>query len=209
MLIGVRDTVRHLGKEYTITQLLGRLARNKLIDNIFLCDKIVSANPDIKHFSLIKRALMNVTKKSAILFSCVTINDNALQAFADKMPNEQEMSDIIDKILLDYFNWIPDDKDMMNSSGSNIKRSYKNTRTDKCSVCDNAVFDAHLNKLLEQGKPLVEATFWTIKDIMQNAHTHTRDDNTQRPICNSCHAIETRENKHYLASDHPDRKKVD
>ena len=46
-------------------------------------------------------------------------------------------------------------------------------------------------------------------DIMQNAHTHTRDDNTQRPICNSCHAIETRENKHYLASDHPDRKKVD
>ena len=77
MLIGVRDTVRHLGKEYTITQLLGRLARNKLVDNIFLCDKIVSANPDIKHFSLIKRALMNVTKKSAILFSCVTINDNA------------------------------------------------------------------------------------------------------------------------------------
>ena len=205
MLIGVRDTYRHLGKEYTITQLLGRLARNVLVDNYFLCDKIVSANPDMKHFPLIKRALMNVTKKSAILFSSVTINDNALEAFADKLPNEQGMSDKIDKILLDDFGWIPQDKNMMNSSGSDIERSYEDRRTDKCSVCDNAMFDLHENKLIDDGHSLVEARFLSIKQFMHNGHTHTRDDETQRSICYSCHMIETMDHKHYLSSDHPDR----
>ena len=205
MLIGVRDTYRHLGKEYTITQLLGRLARNVLVDNYFLCDKIVSSNPDMKHFPLVKRALMNVTKKSAILFSSVTINDNALEAFADKLPNEQEMSDKIDKILLDDFGWIPQDKNMMNSSGSDIERSYEDRRTDKCSVCDNAMFDLHENKLIDDGHSLVEARFLSIKQFMHNGHTHTRDDETQRSICYSCHMIETMDHKHYLPSDHPDR----
>jgi superfamily II DNA or RNA helicase len=205
MLIGVRDTYRHLGKEYTITQLLGRLARNVLVDNYFLCDKIVSSNPDMKHFPLVKRALMNVTKKSAILFSSVTINDNALEAFADKLPNEQGMSDKIDKILLDDFGWIPQDKNMMNSSGSDIERSYEDRRTDKCSVCDNAMFDLHENKLIDDGHSLVEARFLSIKQFMHNGHTHTRDDETQRSICYSCHMIETMDHKHYLSSDHPDR----
>ena len=148
---------------------------------------------------------MNVTKKSAILFSSVTINDNALEAFADKLPNEQEMSDKIDKILLDDFGWIPQDKNMMNSSGSDIERSYEDRRTDKCSVCDNAMFDLHENKLIDDGHSLVEARFLSIKQFMHNGHTHTRDDETQRSICYSCHMIETMDHKHYLPSDHPDR----
>jgi superfamily II DNA or RNA helicase len=209
LLFHSRDTRRHTGKTYTVEQLLGRLTRNRFIDNYELCDFIVSLNPDIEHYRLLKKLLMNLTKKSVVLFSSVKVNKTATRRLQNKLPDESDYSEMVDKILLDYFNWIPHDKDMMNSSGSDIERSYEDTRTDKCDLCDNAVFNAHENKLIDRGYSLVEARFLSVKQIMENAHTHTRDDGTQRSICKSCHQIETMENKHYLASDHPDRKKVD
>ena len=68
LLFHSRDTLRHDGKVYTVEQLLGRLTRNRFIDNYYLCDFIVSLNPDIKHLELLKKSLMNLTKKSVVLF---------------------------------------------------------------------------------------------------------------------------------------------
>ena len=216
LLFHSRDTLRHDGKVYTVEQLLGRLTRNRFIDNYYLCDFIVSLNPDIKHLELLKKSLMNLTKKSVVLFGEVQgetmddikVNKAAVKRFEDKLPDEIEYSKMLDEMILNDFHWIPEDKDMINSSGSDIERSYKNKRTAKCSVCDNAMFDLHENKLLDQGLSAVEARFYSIKQFMHNGHKRTRDDETQRSICYSCHMIESRDHKHHLASDNPDRTEV-
>jgi len=208
LLIYLRDSNRHKGKEYTITQLLGRLARNGLIDNIFLCDLIVTINPSIDDYKFIKQAFMNLTRKKVSLFDNVTINDKALDKFKERLPNEADMSHTIDDILLNRFKWTPHDKTSMSSDGQGTERFYIDERDKECRVCDNVYFDIHFKKLIELGHSHMEATYFTIKDIMDNGHRHTKDDDTQRSICKSCHAIETRENKHYLASDNPERKEV-
>ena len=209
LLIYIRDSKRNLGKEYTITQLLGRLARNGFVDNIFLCDLIVEINPNVEDNRNVKQAFMNLTRKKVSLFDSCVINDKALEKFKEKLPDEKDMSNTIDEILLEHFKWIPKDKKTMSSDGKGDERFYIDKRYKDCDICDNAIFDIHYNKLIEEGFNQIEAMYYTIKDIMDNGHTHTSDDGTQRSICKSCHAIETRKNKHYLPSDHPDRKKVE
>ena len=197
-----------MGKTYTAEQLFGRLKRNLWNDWIYMIDQMLENDIDVKDYEWIRDTFMNVARKN-LWFLRTNVNDYAYRNFILEMPDREQVVDTIDDLVLNLFKWMPKDKDTMISKGEDEDRNYSNERSRECDGCDNLIFDAHYEKLIERGYSKVTSIIYAIKDIMQNAHTHTKDDGTQRSLCISCHAIETRENKHYLSSDNPDRKKVD
>jgi len=199
---------QHIGKTYTAEQLFGRLKRNLWNDWIFMIDKMLDIDSiKVEDYDWIRDTFMDVASKN-LWFLRTNVNDNAFCNFTLEMPDKKEIQDTVDDLVLDLFKWKPDSNGVMVSTGSSEDRNYDDVRFEKCDCCDNLIFDIHYEKLIQRGYSKVVSMTYAIKDIMQNAHRHTRDDGTQRSICFSCHAIETRENKHYLVSDHPDRKKV-
>lgn len=205
----LRDSFKqHMGKTYTAEQLFGRLKRNLWNDWIYMIDQMLENDIDVKDYEWIRDTFMNVARKN-LWFLRTNVNDYAYRNFILEMPDREQVVDTIDDLVLNLFKWMPKDKDTMISKGEDEDRNYSNERSRECDGCDNLIFDAHYEKLIERGYSKVTSIIYAIKDIMQNAHTHTKDDGTQRSLCISCHAIETRENKHYLSSDNPDRKKVD
>ena len=204
----IRDSMsQHIGKTYTAEQLFGRLKRNLWNDWIFMLDDMLSTTIDIKDYEWIRDTFMDVASKN-LWYLKTNVNENAFHRFDQEMPNRQQISDTIDDLVLNLFKYLPSDKDVMVSTGDSEDRNYSNQRNDKCDSCNNLIFDIHYEKLIQKGHGKVTARGYAIKDIMDNGHRHTKDDDTQRSICKSCHAIETRENKHYLASDNPERKEV-
>jgi len=205
----LRDSLhQHIGKTYTAEQFFGRMKRNLWNDWIYGIDAMLDSDIDLKDYEWIRDTFIDVASKN-VWYLKTEVNDTAFTNFSLEMPSKTETIKTFDSLVKNDFGFIPKDKEMIISTGDSADRNYADVRSAECDLCDNSMFDLHYQKLIKRGYGEVVATSYTIKDIMQNAHTHTRDDNTQRPICNSCHAIETRENKHYLASDHPDRKKVD
>ena len=204
----LRDTKsQHIGKTYTAEQLFGRLKRNLWNDWIFMIDQMLESKIDLIDYDWIRDTFMNVASKN-LWFLQTNVNNNAYRNFISEMPDRKQIAETIDDLVLNLFKWIPEDKDVMSSDGNGGDRNYSNERSTECDSCNNLIFDVHYEKLIQRGYSKVTAITYAVKDIMQNAHTHTRDDGTQRSLCISCHAIETRENKHYLSSDNLDRKKV-
>ena len=196
---------QHIGKVYTAEQLYGRLKRNLWNDWIFMIDKMLDLpSITIEDYDWIRDTFTDVASKN-LWFLQTNVNNLAFTNFIQEMPRRKEIQDTIDDLVLNLFKWKPDSNGVMISTGNDEDRNYTDVRFDKCDCCDNLIFDIHYDKLIQRGYSKVSAMAYAIKDVMQNAHKHTNDDGTQRSVCNSCHAIETREKKHYLPSDHPDR----
>ena len=196
---------QHIGKVYTAEQLYGRLKRNLWNDWIFMIDKMLDLpSITIEDYDWIRDTFTDVASKN-LWFLQTNVNNLAFTNFIQEMPRRKEIQDTIDDLVLNLFKWKPDSNGVMISTGNDEDRNYTDVRFDKCDCCDNLIFDIHYDKLIQRGYSKVSAMSYAIKDVMQNAHKHTNDDGTQRSVCNSCHAIETREKKHYLPSDHPDR----
>lgn len=207
-LLLLRDTInQHIGKTYTAEQLFSRLKRNLWDDWFYMIDYMIETSIETKDYEWIRDTFMDVAGKH-LWFLQTKVNDKAFNNFISQIPNREQITETVDNLVLNEFNWLPDDKNFMDSKGGDEDRNYLNVRNAKCETCDNLIFDVHFEKLLQRGYGKVVALAYAVKDIMQNAHTHTKDDETQRSQCISCHAIETRENKHYLPSDNPDRKKI-
>ena len=205
----LRDTQnQNIGKVFIAEQLFGRMKRNLWIDWIYAIDAMLDSDIDLKNYEWIRDTFIDVAGKS-VWYLKTDVNDAAFANFSSEMPSKTETTKNFDSLVKNVFDSLPKDKDMIISTGDSADRNYADVRSAECDLCDNSMFDLHYEKLIKRGYGEVVATSYTIKQIMENAHTHTRDDGTQRSICKSCHQIETMENKHYLASDHPDRKKVD
>ena len=205
----LRDTQnQNIGKVFIAEQLFGRMKRNLWIDWIYAIDAMLDSDIDLKNYEWIRDTFIDVAGKS-VWYLKTDVNDAAFANFSSEMPSKTETIKNFDSLVKNDFDSLPKDKDMIISTGDSADRNYADVRSAECDLCDNSMFDLHYEKLIKRGYGEVVATSYTIKQIMENAHTHTRDDGTQRSICKSCHQIETMENKHYLASDHPDRKKVD
>tara|TARA_Y100000034_G_scaffold134084_1_gene201573 strand:+ start:43 stop:1833 length:1791 start_codon:yes stop_codon:yes gene_type:complete len=205
----LRDTQnQNIGKVFIAEQLFGRMKRNLWIDWIYAIDAMLDSDIDLKDYEWIRDTFIDVAGKS-VWYLKTDVNDAAFANFSSEMPSKTETIKNFDSLVKNDFDSLPKDKDMIISTGDSADRNYADVRSAECDLCDNSMFDLHYEKLIKRGYGEVVATSYTIKQIMENAHTHTRDDGTQRSICKSCHQIETMENKHYLASDHPDRKKVD
>ena len=205
----VRDSKhQHIGKTYSVEQLFGRLKRNQWIDWIHMLDNMLKNDIDVKDWGWVIDTYMNVASKT--LWSLTTkVTENAFSNFSQEIPSRREVRDTLDDLVLNLFKYLPSDKDVMISTGDSEDRNYSNERNEECDLCDNLIFDIHYEKLVQRGYDKVTAKVYAIKDMMDNGHRHTRDDGTQRSICKSCHAIESRENNHHLASDNPERKEVE
>ena len=173
-----------------------------------MLDNMLKNDIDVKDWGWVIDTYMNVASKT--LWSLTTkVTENAFSNFIQEIPSRQEVRDTLDDLVLNLFKYLPSDKDVMISTGDSEDRNYSNERNEKCDLCDNLIFDIHYEKLVQRGYDKVTAKVYAIKDMMDNGHKHTRDDGTQRSICKSCHAIESRENNHHLASDNPERKEVE
>ena len=199
---------QHIGKTYTAEQLFGRLKRNLWNDWIFMVDAMIDSKIDLKDYEWVRDTFIDVASKN-LWYLKTDVNNAAFANFSSEMPNRTEIVNTVDDLVDGLFNWSPEDKEMMDSTGDSEDRNYVNVRNANCDSCDNSIFDVHYEKLIERGYSKVTASSYAIKDVIQNGHTHTRDDGTQRSICFSCHVIETREKEHWRKSDDPKRKTAD
>ena len=199
---------QNIGKVFIAEQLFGRMKRNLWNDWIYGIDAMLDSDIDLKNYEWIRDTFIDVASKN-LWYLKTDVNNAAFANFSSEMPNRTEIVNTVDDLVDELFKYSPEDKEMMVSTGDSEDRNYSNERNEKCDLCDNLIFDIHYEKLIQRGRDKVTAKVYAIKDMMDNGHKHTRDDGTQRSICKSCHAIESRENNHHLASDNPERKEVE
>jgi len=198
---------QNIGKVFIAEQLFGRMKRNLWNDWIYGIDAMLDSDIDLKNYEWIRDTFIDVASKN-VWYLKTEVNDAAFANFSSEMPSKTETTKKVDSLVNNYFD-VPWNKKMMISTGDSADRNYADVRSAECDLCDNSMFDLHYEKLIQKGYGEVVATGYTIQDIIQNGHTHTRDDGTQRPICYSCHAIESREEEHWRKSDDPKRKTAD
>ena len=169
-----------------------------------MVDAMIDSKIDLKDYEWVRDTFIDVASKN-VWYLKTEVDDATFSNFSLEMPSKTETIKTVDSLVNNYFD-LPWTKKMMISTGDSADRNYADVRNAECDLCDNSMFDLHYEKLIKRGHGEVVATGYTIQDIIQNGHTHTRDDGTQRPICYSCHAIESREEEHWRKSDDPKRK---